>query len=285
MDRNKMDRANTEHSGTRGTSLARLDELDDYEVADGEPDVRGWEVRLANGDEIGEVEELVVDPAAMEVRYLEVKVKHELLGTEDDELVLIPIGAARLDEDDDDVFVDRLPAGGLRGAPRLGDAPLTLDHARLAMAYFLGQDAQAGSADHARFLGKRRAGRENTAYITRSEEQLAVGKRTVEQGEVEVRKSVDTAHVSRQVPTKHEEVTVERRSASPGTSASPTIGTDEIRIPLMGEEVVVDKRTVPVEELVISKRVVADTETVEADLKRERVDIDRTGTADRDRRV
>ena len=79
--------------------LARLDELDDFEIADGEPDIRGWSVKSADGKEVGTVENLIADPDAMEIRYLEVKVKHELLGTKDDEQVLIPIGAARLQDD------------------------------------------------------------------------------------------------------------------------------------------------------------------------------------------
>ena len=285
MVNNRTDRLDTDPSRPGGSSLARLDEMDGYEVADGEPDVRGWDVKLARGEEIGEVDELVVDPAAMEVRYLEVKVKHELLGTEDDQNLLIPIGAARLDDDQDVVFVDRLPSAGLPGAPRVGNAPLTAEHDRLSMAYFLGREGGTSSDDYDRFMGKRRAGRDRAAYITRSEERLAVGKRTVQQGEVAVRKSVETEHVSKKVPTKREDVTVERRNATPGTAATPQIGEDEIRIPLMGEEVVVDKRAVPVEELVVKKKVVDDTESIETDLKRERVDIDREkGAPGRDRR-
>ncbi len=75
----------------------------------------------------------------------------------------------------------------------------------------------------------------------------------------------------------HEEVHIDRRPAQAGASTSARIGKDEITIPVMGEEVVVQKRVVPVEEIVISKSVVRDTETVEADLKREKIDVDRTG--------
>ena len=41
----------------------RLQELkrSDFDIVDGEPDIRGWDVKLAGGQKIGEVEELIVD--------------------------------------------------------------------------------------------------------------------------------------------------------------------------------------------------------------------------------
>jgi len=41
--------------------------------------------------------------------------------------------------------------------------------------------------------------------------------------------------------------------------------------------VIVEKRVVPTEELVVRKHTVQETETVEADLRKERVDIDQQG--------
>jgi uncharacterized protein (TIGR02271 family) len=128
---------------------------------------------------------------------------------------------------------------------------------------------------------------ERDARLTLSEEELAVGKRRMEAGEVDIEKRVETRHVSEQVPLSHEEVTIERRPLEPGMHASGRIGEEEIRVPLSEEEAVVQKRVVPKEELVVRKRQVEETEMVEADLRRERVDVDTRGDVherDRDRR-
>ena len=53
-----------------------------------------------------------------------------------------------------------------------------------------------------------------------------------------------------------------------------TIGEDEIRVPLMREEAVVEKRVVPTEEIVLNKRAVTEEQNVEADLRRERAVVD-----------
>jgi uncharacterized protein (TIGR02271 family) len=271
------DARTTRAAGSRaGHRLARLDDLDDFEIADGEPDIRGWSVKTADGREVGEVENLIADPDAMEVRYLEVKVKHELLGTKDDEQVLVPISQAQLHEDDDTVLISALSASRLRETPRFGRASLTAENDRALYSHY-GQEGPSSREDQNRFFGKRRRGRDNAAYLTRSEEQLAVGRTPVKRGEVDVHKSVETRHVEKTVPTMHEEVHVDRRPAQPGMSSAPRISEDEVRIPVMSEEVVVEKRTVPKEEIVISKTAERDTKTVEADLRRERVDVERKG--------
>lgn len=53
--------------------LARLHELNDFKVADGDPDVRGWPVRTSDGQRAGKVDDLIVDTGAMQVRYLDVE--------------------------------------------------------------------------------------------------------------------------------------------------------------------------------------------------------------------
>ena len=280
---------------TRDAGLARLDELDDYKVADGDPDIRGWNVKTFAGQKVGKVEELIVDKAAMRVRYMDVKVDKSALNTSEDRHILVPIGTARLDDERDDVLIHRLPAGGFAKAPAYTGGRLTRDYERsLHDAY--GSDTagstRAGAGETAgesfygselyddrRFWGNRRRGRENTAYVTRSEEELAVGTRPVKSGEVEVKKRVETKHVKEQVPTAREEITVERRPPS-GMAGSARIEEDEITIPVMEEQAVVQKRAVPKEEVVIHKETKRDQKTVEADLRKERVDVNPKGDVD-----
>lgn len=122
---------------------------------------------------------------------------------------------------------------------------------------------------------------EEATRLVLSEEELAIGKREVRAGEVDVTKRVDTEHVRERVPLRHEEVQVERRPITDGYAAGgSTIGADEeIRIPLRAEEAVVEKRVVPTEELVVKKRTVVENEIVEADLRHETAEVEREGIA------
>jgi len=145
MAREENDRARRSRV-TGGNNLARLEDLDDYEIADGQPDIRGWKVKTPTDGEVGKVESLIADPVALKVRYIEVKVKREVLGTETDENLLIPIGAAKLNDDNDTVLVSTLPTAGLRGVPRFGRGTLTPEQDRTLCDYY-GRDASSSDGD------------------------------------------------------------------------------------------------------------------------------------------
>jgi sporulation protein YlmC with PRC-barrel domain len=104
-----------------------LGQLDDYKVAEGDPDVRGWEVLASDGRKIGEVDELLVDTNAMKVRYLDVDVEDGVIGDGIDRHVLIPIGYARLEQERDCVMVDGLASADLHTLPAYDQGPLTRD--------------------------------------------------------------------------------------------------------------------------------------------------------------
>jgi uncharacterized protein (TIGR02271 family) len=114
---------------------------------------------------------------------------------------------------------------------------------------------------------------DNELRVQRSEEELAAGTREREAGEVRVRKNVRTDRESVEVPTRHEEVSVERVPLS-GEASEAQIGDDEINVPVTEEEVVVSKRPVVKEEVRIRKDVVEDTQIVEEDVRREEIDVE-----------
>lgn len=62
-----------------GSPATPLRKLHGYRVAEGDPDVRGWEVVGADDRRIGHVDDLLVDTPAMKVRYLEVALALDLL--------------------------------------------------------------------------------------------------------------------------------------------------------------------------------------------------------------
>lgn len=180
----------------RGTQqkagLARLSDMDDYEIADGEPDIRGWDIRTMDGRKIGEVDDLLVDTGMLKVRYLEMKLNDEF--SPDRRHTVVPIGVASLDDDEDEVIVN-LRADAISGLPPYTpNGELSREHESALIAQ-LGRPAQGKSSDKlgtgADFYGQpyfddnrlfegRRAkvgeAKENAQYITRSEEELAIGR-------------------------------------------------------------------------------------------------------------
>jgi uncharacterized protein (TIGR02271 family) len=114
---------------------------------------------------------------------------------------------------------------------------------------------------------------EDELRVQRSEEELRAGTREREAGAMKVRKRVRTDREQIEVPTKHEEVTVERVPVS-GEATEAQIGEDEVTVPVTEEEVVVGKRAVAKEEIRLRKDVVEDTEVVEEDVRREEVEVE-----------
>lgn len=121
-------------------------------------------MRTADGQVIGKVDGLIADTGAMQVRFIEVQVNRTILGSPTEEHLIVPIGAAQLDEDDDTVRIVRLPASGLGRAPRFGSAALTDEHERQLCEYYLG-GAPRDDQEHSRFFGKRFKGPANAAYF------------------------------------------------------------------------------------------------------------------------
>jgi uncharacterized protein (TIGR02271 family) len=269
-----------EHETRR--NIVPLDDSD-LEVADDNPDVRGWEVISADNRRIGEVDDLLVDTTAMKVRYLDVEVDDELRGTDEDKHILIPIAYARLNEDDDRILINELSSEQVRAVPAY-TGRLDPQYEQSLGSYFgTGTGAAGrGARPDDRLTQERgqpgRTGHTGEERIQLSEEELAVGREQRQAGEVRVGKHVETEHVTRDVPVTREEVEIERRPIEGDRmEGRARIEEDEIRVPLHEERAVVQKRTVPREEIVLRKRQVQDTERVEADLRREEADIDRQG--------
>ena len=114
---------------------------------------------------------------------------------------------------------------------------------------------------------------EDELRVQRTEEELAAGTREREAGAMKVRKRVRTDREQIEVPTRREEVSVERVPVS-GEATEAEIGEDEVVVPVTEEEVVVGKRAVAKEEVRIRKDVVEDTEVVEEDVRREEIDVE-----------
>ncbi|TNM67156.1 DUF2382 domain-containing protein [Streptomyces sp. NP160] len=114
--------------------------------------------------------------------------------------------------------------------------------------------------------------------MTRSEERLQVGTERREAGRARLRKHVVTETQTHQVPTSHEEVTLEREPVTDRNRGAATSGpelSDEEHEVVLHEEVPVVSTTVePVERVRVGTREVSEERTVSADVRKEEIDLD-----------
>lgn len=139
--------------------------------------------------------------------------------------------------------------------------PVSAFEIRNGTAILRGQDVRATSGD--------------TAAIPLLEERLGVQRRTTQVGEVEITKRVVTEQQTLEVPLEREEVHVEQRAVEPRPADRP-IGDEEetIRVPIMGEEAVVQKETIVTGEVVIGKHAVTESHQVTDTVRRTEVDVE-----------
>jgi sporulation protein YlmC with PRC-barrel domain len=126
----------------------RLQELrgSDFEVAKGQPDIRGWEVRDHNGHLLGKVNELIFDSRAHKVRYMVVNILDSKELQLEKRSVLIPIGMAVLQPQDDDVILDDITPFQLRALPRYDKDDLGTRAERAISTVFGRTDNKGGNA-------------------------------------------------------------------------------------------------------------------------------------------
>jgi uncharacterized protein (TIGR02271 family) len=119
--------------------------------------------------------------------------------------------------------------------------------------------------------------------IPLSEEELQVGKRTVDRGTTRIRRYVVEKPVEQNVHLQSERVTVERRQPA-GTAAIPGTGAFEERVVEVretAEEPVVSKTAHVAEEVVVGREATERTETVRDTVRREEVEISGNDTVKR----
>ena len=127
---------------------------------------------------------------------------------------------------------------------------------------------------------RRGASEREEATVSLSEEQLKIGKRQVEAGGVRLRKIVRTEVVNQPVELQREDVVVERVPARGDAQArGKSFEQEEIYIPLRREEAVVQKEAHVREEVRVRKRSETQRQTVQEKVRKEDVEIDRSGEA------
>jgi uncharacterized protein (TIGR02271 family) len=115
------------------------------------------------------------------------------------------------------------------------------------------------------------------ASVVRREEELRTGTTTDRVGSIRVRKEIDTYPIEKVLERHREEVNEigERVPVTDRDSGEiETLEDGSVSIPVFEEEIVVTKRVVVRERLIVHKSTVTDEHRVEAELRRERVEVD-----------
>lgn len=115
---------------------------------------------------------------------------------------------------------------------------------------------------------------DNEIEVPVTEEELVADTREVQRGAVRVHKNVVEEEQSVEIPVTEEEVTVTRRDVDREVDPGSVEFGGDIRVPVMGEEVDVEKRARVVEEIEIRKTPVTHTEEHTGTVRREEIGID-----------
>jgi uncharacterized protein (TIGR02271 family) len=232
-------------------SSVRLDEM------------RGAPVYDSTGDKIGKVEEIFYD---MQSRVPEwVGIGTGVFGTK---RVLVPVEGAQVTEDGLLVAYDK---EHVKDSPDIDDEEISAECEAELRAYYALQNGSSQSAAS-------RAAVDEDPAITRSEEEIQVGKRSEQAGTARLRKWVETEPVALDVELRREVVRVTREPIDQPV-ADHDFSEQEIEVPLHQEKPVVQKQAVAKERVSLEKDVQSDTTRVEDELKKERVEVE--GDVDR----
>lgn len=134
-----------EHNST----ALRLQELSKsgFEISEEQPDIISWKIVDVNGDEIGEVNDVIFDMETKKVRYIVALL--DLDEDEDAKQVLIPIGIVDLDEAEDEVIMPEETVVFLNSLPVYESGTVISPAEELAIRYaFLGKNGLVENSDH-----------------------------------------------------------------------------------------------------------------------------------------
>src|SRR3712207_5409514 len=256
----------------------------------------GYEVYDQGGEKIGKVDDLFVDEND-QPEYLGVKMG--FLGLEGTSL--IPWELARVDEQgrrievsadkaqvkdgpsfNDDEDITPQYENEVRGHYGVGGSSQEVADRGTYGDYYDGEEREGevgpgvrmGDTETGEFRGHARDQEgvnqpgddledEDELRVQRTEEELRAGTREREAGALRVRKRVRTDREQISVPTRHEEVSVERVPVEGRKASEVEIGEDEVVMPVTEEEVVVEKRPVVKEEIRVRKDVVRDEQIID----------------------
>lgn len=230
-------------------------------------ELRGSPVFDAEGDKIGEVEEIFYDDRTDRPEWIGIGTG--FLGTK---RVLVPVEGTRVESRGVHVPHDK---EHVKDSPDVDadEIPEALEAELYAYYGLAGPERRAvdtGLTSEPDSPGDERSG---PAAVTRSEEELRVGKRDVESGRARLRKRVVTEPVEMDVELRRETARVVREPVGEVVSGAE-IGDEEAEVTLREEQPVVEKQAVAKERVGLATDVETDRRTIAEEVRKERVDVE-----------
>ena len=246
---------------------------------------RGQDLYGADGEKLGSIEEIYLDADTNEPEWA--LINTGMFGTKSS---FVPLRNASKQGDQITVPFDKAT---VKDAPKMDpDGQLSQrEEAELYRHYGLdysesqsdsglpegGAGVSTGTRERGT-VGHDVSGPTTDDAMTRSEEELTVGKTEREAGRARLKKYVVEDEVTHTVPVRREEVRVERE---PITDANvddalegPAISDEEHEIVLHEEEAVAEKRAVPKERVRLDKDVTTEERQVSDTVRKEQIDVD-----------
>jgi uncharacterized protein (TIGR02271 family) len=230
--------------------------------------MRGANVYSSDDEKIGSVDEIYYDPDSGRPEWIGIGTG--FFGTK---RVLVPVEGAR---HEGDRFTVPYAKDFVKDSPDIESETIGQElEGRLYSYYGLGYSERRSATG----LPEDAASLDVTSRTTdegdmiRSEEELRVGTRDVEAGNVRLRKWVETEPVETDVALRRETARVTREPIDQPVGDAD-FDEEEIEIALHREEPVVEKMAVAKERLHIEKDVETEHETVRGDVRKERVEVE-----------
>jgi uncharacterized protein (TIGR02271 family) len=220
-------------------------------------EMRGAPVYDNAGEKIGKVEEIFYDHESRRPEWIGIGTG--FFGTK---RVLVPVEGAQLAEDGLRVAFSK---DHVKDSPDIDEDEISQEcESELTQYYGLAQPQRSVSSDA-------------DQAMTRSEEEIEVGKRDVDAGSARLRKWVETEPVELDVEL-HREVAHVTREPLNRPVGDHDFTEEEVEVPLHQEKPIVKKQAVAKERIGLEKDVETETQTVRDELRKERVDVEGDAT-------
>jgi uncharacterized protein (TIGR02271 family) len=239
-------------------------------------DWQGRTIVGSDGEKIGKVDEVYLDDRSGKPEWATVK-----SGIFASKSNFVPLaGASSVGED---VSV-QVTADQVKDAPGVeADGELSQDEeAKLFEHYGVpytdegSVTAEGAPQGRPSGAGHDTSGPDTDGAMTRSEEELRVGTRSVETGRVRLRKYVVTEMVTKTVPVQREEVRVEREPITDANRDAamdgPEISEEEHEVVLHEDQPVVEKVVVPKERVRLDTETVSGEQEVSEEIRKEQIE-------------
>ncbi|MDQ3767471.1 MAG: PRC and DUF2382 domain-containing protein [Actinomycetota bacterium] len=238
----------------------------------------GSDVVSTDGSTIGIVQEIYLDQETDQPEW--VLVKTGMMGSSS----FVPLAGASLEADSIQVPFDEQK---VKDSPDvLADGELSQEEEAELYRYYgleysesssdTGLPEGAPDSEQGSPVGRDVSGPTTDDAMTRSEEELRIGKKQHEAGQARLRKHVVTENVTETVPVQREELRIESEPVTDTNVDQATSGSEmseeEHEVTLTEEEVVADKQVVPKERVRMAKDTVTEEREVSEDLRKERIE-------------